>query len=154
MTKVRCFIWRAVLNGIPTACALQKRGINFNTINCSYCDLEREDTDHVLINCSMTAKVWYGIPQPQFGNLSDMVKFCSTWGQCLNKRKNLISICYGIAWLIWKARCDFIFNKIRISPNQLAGNIQSMVFTWIKHRIAVTPPNQTAETSEGSCDLN
>ncbi|CAH1425832.1 unnamed protein product [Lactuca virosa] len=102
-TKVRCFIWRAVLNGIPTACALQKRGINFNIVMCSYCDLEREDTDHVLIKCSMAAKVWeeifrwYGISQPQFGNISDMVEFCSKWGSCLKKRRNLISICYGTA---------------------------------------------------------
>ncbi|CAI9295050.1 unnamed protein product [Lactuca saligna] len=69
-TKVRCFIWRAVLNGIPTACALQKRGINFNSVMCSYCDLEREDTDHALIKCPMAAKVWeemlrwFGIPHP------------------------------------------------------------------------------------------
>ncbi|CAI9268429.1 unnamed protein product [Lactuca saligna] len=139
-TKVRCFVWRAVLNGIPTACALQKRGINFNSVMCSYCDLEREDTDHALIKCPMAAKVWeemlrwFGIPHPQFGNISDVVRFCSTWGRCLKKRRDLISICYGTAWLIWRARCNFIFNKIQVSPNQLAGNIQSMVFSWIKHR--------------------
>lgn len=77
--------------------------------------------------------VWH-FSTPIWEYICDMVEFCSTWGRCLKKRRNLISICYVTAWLIWRARCNFVFNKTRISPNQLAGNIQSMVFSWIKHR--------------------
>lgn len=55
--KVLCFIWRANLKGILTACALQKRGIIIIAINYSYCELEVEDPDHILINCSMARKV-------------------------------------------------------------------------------------------------
>ncbi|KAL4577889.1 hypothetical protein LXL04_014004 [Taraxacum kok-saghyz] len=36
--------------------------------------------------------------------------------------------------LIWKARCDRVFKRNRISPTIVADNVKSIVFTWLKHR--------------------
>lgn len=128
-------MWRETLNGIPTACALQKRGINLSSVICKCCEMEEEDNNHVLIKCPTAATLWEGIfrwcgiPQPTFGNIGDLVKFCSQWGRCSKRRKPLISICSGAAWLIWKARCDLIFKENRITPIKVVDNVIDMMFT-------------------------
>ncbi|CAI9281688.1 unnamed protein product [Lactuca saligna] len=49
--KVTCFIWRANLDRIPTACALLKRGIQLESPLCTYCGNEEEDASHVILRC-------------------------------------------------------------------------------------------------------
>nr|KAJ0203968.1 hypothetical protein LSAT_V11C500292530 [Lactuca sativa] len=138
--KVNCFIWRAKLDRLPTARALTRRGIQLMSALCPYCELEEEDTAHALFRCPLASKVWEyvghwcNIPHLQFQNAEEMVKYVTQWGTCSKQRKTLTSICYGTAWSIWKARCDWIFKKQRTSPPRLADSVKSIVFTWIKHR--------------------
>ncbi|KAL4555433.1 hypothetical protein LXL04_038052 [Taraxacum kok-saghyz] len=104
------------------------------------CEQEEEDTSHILLRCPMAVKVrewvfrWCGITQPHMHNIGDLIKFCSKWGTCIKRRKGFISICYGVAWLTWKARCDWVFKKIRIFPTKVADNIKGVVYNWIKHK--------------------
>ncbi|CAI9303946.1 unnamed protein product [Lactuca saligna] len=51
--KVTCFIWRANLDRIPTACALLKRGIQLDSPICTYYRTAEEDISHVLLRCPM-----------------------------------------------------------------------------------------------------
>lgn len=114
--KINCFMWRAKLDRIPTACALMKRGIQITSDICTYCESDMEDTTHVLFRCPVASKVWEWIflwckiPHIHFGNVAELVKFVAQWGTCL-KKMTLTSICYGTTWIIWKARCDRIFKK-------------------------------------------
>ncbi|CAI9283628.1 unnamed protein product [Lactuca saligna] len=56
--NVNCFLLRAKLDRLPTARALTRRGIQFMSVLCPYCELEEEDTTHVLFRCPMASKVW------------------------------------------------------------------------------------------------
>ncbi|XP_023763157.1 uncharacterized protein LOC111911634 [Lactuca sativa] len=138
--KVNCFMWRAYLDRIPTACAFIKRGIQVTSPTCTFCEDKDEDVAHVLLQCPMVAKVWEwvfqwcGIPGYQFCNMHDLVKFTTQWGSCPKKRRCLVNICYGTIWHIWKARCDWIFKKIRPSPAKVVDLIKSNVFIWSKYR--------------------
>nr|KAJ0215457.1 hypothetical protein LSAT_V11C300123840 [Lactuca sativa] len=99
--KVTCFMWRANLEKIPTACALLKRGIQLTSPICSYCENAEEDAYHVLFRCPMAAKVWEWVlswcdlPNVHFESIEELLKFTAHWGTCEKKRRNLISICYG-----------------------------------------------------------
>ncbi|XP_052622021.1 uncharacterized protein LOC128127534 [Lactuca sativa] len=138
--KVSCFMWRAVLDRLPTATTLIRRGIQLPSPTCTWCGLEPEDTDHVILRCPKAMMVWEWIirwceiPDLHFTHTKDLVEFTSKWGTCHKKRRTLIAICYGTAWLLWKARCDWIFKKTRSSPAVVADMIKSTVFTWVKHR--------------------
>lgn len=129
-----------IVECISTKCTLQKRGIIIDSTLCGYCNTIDEDINNVLIQCPMAVEVWdwvfrwCDIDKPQFNNIGDMVAFCTQWGKCLKRRKNFISICYGATWLIWKAICDWVFKKSRLSPTKMVDNVKSLVFTWIKHR--------------------
>nr|KAJ0224599.1 hypothetical protein LSAT_V11C100034420 [Lactuca sativa] len=90
--KVNYFIWRAKLYRLPTARALTRRGIQIMSVLCPYCELEEEDTAHVLFRCPMASKVWEyvchwcNIPYLQFQNAEEMVKYVAQWGTCSKKR--------------------------------------------------------------------
>ena len=138
--KVTCMVWRANLGRLPTACELIKRGVTIATPICSYCGNEDEDVTHVLWRCSMAKTVWLwvfkwcDIPIPDVHDVSEILSFVETWSNDPNRKRNLLCICYGTLWMIWKVRCDWIFKKARISPTKVADNIKAIVYTWVKYR--------------------
>ncbi|GLT47656.1 hypothetical protein SLA2020_213350 [Shorea laevis] len=53
-TKINCFGWRLLLNGLPTKSGLLKRGIQLEeakTVFC-ICKNELEDENHLFVQCS------------------------------------------------------------------------------------------------------
>ncbi|KAL4589627.1 hypothetical protein LXL04_002535 [Taraxacum kok-saghyz] len=138
--KVVCMVWRANLGRLPTASALITRGIPIESPICSLCSNEEEDALHTLWRCSSAQTTWYWIFQwcdisiPVVNEIGDLIQFINAWGNNKNRRRTLVSICYGTLWMIWKARCDWVFKKRRISPTKVADNIKSTVYTWLKYR--------------------
>ncbi|KAL4564433.1 hypothetical protein LXL04_028497 [Taraxacum kok-saghyz] len=130
----------ANLGRLSTVDALLKRGIPVESRICSHCAVEDEDVIHVLWQCSFAKTVWYWIfkwcevPIPAIDEVADLIRFLNTRGHNQMRRKTLISICYGTLWMIWNARCDWVFKKRRISPSKVADNIKSVVYTWLKYR--------------------
>ncbi|KAL4590329.1 hypothetical protein LXL04_003257 [Taraxacum kok-saghyz] len=63
--KVSCFIWRANMGRIPTACDLMKRGVPVNSPICSFCSGDDEGTLHTLWSCPFATTVWEWILKSQ-----------------------------------------------------------------------------------------
>nr|KAJ0204439.1 hypothetical protein LSAT_V11C500287950 [Lactuca sativa] len=65
--KVLCFTWRAGQGRIPSATALQHRGMNIDSTHCSSCIGGVECVDHILIGCLYASYIrekifeWCGI---------------------------------------------------------------------------------------------
>ena len=55
-SKIRIFVWRACMNGLPTRLNLSKRWVNISLI-CPICDQELETTTHALIQCELAKQV-------------------------------------------------------------------------------------------------
>ncbi|KAL4576975.1 hypothetical protein LXL04_013076 [Taraxacum kok-saghyz] len=138
--KVLCFVWRVNRGRIPTATELLKRGIAIDSPICTYCSLEDEDTLHVLWGCQLAKTVWEwvlkwcDIPFPAIQEIGELLKYVDNQRNREIKKRDLVAICYGTLWLIWKSRCDWIFKKIRVSPTKVADKVKSTVYTWVKHR--------------------
>ncbi|KAL4579804.1 hypothetical protein LXL04_015970 [Taraxacum kok-saghyz] len=77
---------------------------------------------------------WCGIPMPNISILCDLLEHIHNQGDNKRRRRDLIAICYGTLWIIWKAKCERIFKKTRISPTKAVDNVKSKVYTWVKHR--------------------
>lgn len=56
--KVNIFLWRAVRPLIPARANLQDRRLNLETILCPLCSSAPETTDHILVSCSVSTKIW------------------------------------------------------------------------------------------------
>ena len=107
---------------------------------CSYCGGVEETTDHLLCGCRAACTLtdlvfrWYGIQHSNFSYTSEVLEFVYNWGSCLNRRRMLIGICYGMLWCIWRARNDRVFNNIKTFPERVVDIIKSIVYLWFKHR--------------------
>ncbi|KAL7614622.1 hypothetical protein Lser_V15G08580 [Lactuca serriola] len=104
--KVRCFVWRATLNGIPVAENLASRSIPIVNLGCPMCNSESESVDHLLVNCDYAREVqqwifkWCGIGDKVFTGVGDFIDFAATWGNYPKKKDILISIFYCLIWKI------------------------------------------------------
>lgn len=138
--KIRCFIWRALLDRIPVATNLVIRGIKLQSDTCSLCNTEKESRDHLLINCSVAIEArvsilnWCGITATWFNNVTDFVNFAANWGSCPKKKERLSAIVYGLLWFIWVARNNMAFNHIRATPAKIVDEVISQTHTWFKYR--------------------
>ncbi|KAK1412847.1 hypothetical protein QVD17_34393 [Tagetes erecta] len=61
--KVRGFAWKVRLNRIPSKKALQDRGVNMFSQECSMCFGSIETADHALNRCSFATVVWNCVRQ-------------------------------------------------------------------------------------------
>ena len=117
-----------------------KRGIQIDSPICSFCNNAEEDVMHVLWNCPFAVTVWEwvlkwcGLQKPTANSISDVLKAMDQVDGSAKKRKDMTAICYDTMWMIWKARCDWIFKKRRHSPTKVADEVKSIVYTWLKHR--------------------
>lgn len=56
--KVAQFLWRVCKNCFPTAAALSVKQV-VQTVQCPWCQYERETDNHVLFTCDFAKTVWY-----------------------------------------------------------------------------------------------
>lgn len=58
--RVAAFSWKALLDRIPTASNLQKRGVNFTSLNPNYsfCNSALDETAHTLLHCPLSYGMW------------------------------------------------------------------------------------------------
>ncbi|XP_023771129.1 uncharacterized protein LOC111919768 [Lactuca sativa] len=114
--KVSCFIWRARMDRIPTAVALDQRGVQVHSTQCSACISGMESMDHMLLKCPFVVDLWNriwewcGITPIIFSSIKEMLTYIAMTGQCPKRRTTLLSIISGALWGIWRARNDRIFN--------------------------------------------
>ncbi|KAJ9559084.1 hypothetical protein OSB04_013698 [Centaurea solstitialis] len=126
--KIICFVWRAYMDRIPSAMALARRGIHVGSNSCVLCNAGSDEADHFLINCPFTAVTmkwifnWCGVQIQPFTRLANSSTLLPP-GATVLRREFFIAMCYGLLWCTWKARNDVVFNKVHISPFNLADNI-------------------------------
>ncbi|KAJ9555276.1 hypothetical protein OSB04_009890 [Centaurea solstitialis] len=56
--KVNCFVWRLLLNRIPTRSNLRSRGISLSLDACPLCLVEEETVEHLFHSCTVVSDVW------------------------------------------------------------------------------------------------
>ncbi|XP_076893436.1 uncharacterized protein LOC143545418 [Bidens hawaiensis] len=138
--KVNAFIWRAVVNKIPTMESLTKRGIQIPDAMCKRCGSSNEDIDHLFFGCSMSRRVWAGIHQwtglkvDECNSLNQVVSFPFAMSIDGKSRNVVYAIILSTCCWIWKARNAKVFRSENIGAEKILDNIKISSFTWLKHR--------------------
>ena len=60
-SKIKHFLWRALINSLPTKMKLKKRGVQIWEV-CDRCIADKEDTNHILWLCPSARVVWESSP--------------------------------------------------------------------------------------------
>ncbi|GKV43679.1 hypothetical protein SLEP1_g50940 [Rubroshorea leprosula] len=119
LTKVSCFGWRLLLNGLPTKSNLQKRGILIEEEEsiCNICRRNVEDENHLFVQCYkiqelwMRCYKWWGISI----SLPNSISFlCEAHSQGIKKLVTTdvwFFIFLVVTWSIWYTRNKIIHNS-------------------------------------------
>ncbi|KAM0052219.1 putative RNA-directed DNA polymerase [Helianthus debilis subsp. tardiflorus] len=139
-SKVNIFLWRAMLERIPTKNALIKRNIQVGSDQCGLCGEEPESVDHIFTACRVSHSVWSGfcrwVRLPMFFafSLADILDLSKN----VNGDKAYKDIVRGLVsvtcWCIWKARNAKIFSDGKGSSEEIIGEAKVLSFLWLKNR--------------------
>ena len=135
-SKVMAFVWKALLDRIPTRVNLVIRSCLPPDIgnNCLWCADVPETTNRLFLHCDLARNVWlnlmtwldlsFVIPPNLFIHWE-----CWSGGPFHKKVRNgLRMIWEARIWVIWKVRNDRIFNNVIARWDELVEEVK--VLSW------------------------
>ncbi|KAJ0520598.1 putative RNA-directed DNA polymerase [Helianthus annuus] len=138
--KVNIFVWRAEMDRIATASALERRNIQVPKKNCVFCDHTLETAEHLFSGCIFATGIWMaiaswcGIPNIFAFSVRDIVAMHLSVGLKGVKKIAFQGIMFISLWSIWKARNDRIFSDKKLKVMEVVAEIKSLSFLWFRCR--------------------
>ena len=132
--KVNIFMWRLMLDKIPTRVELERKNIVLTSNLCPLCGLEEEKIDHLFIRCDVAARTWEAlfkwldIQVANFRDPSELIFMIDTVKISTPKKQNILAVVYTAFWFLWKYRNDLVHDSEKITKSVIVGSIQEFVF--------------------------
>ncbi|XP_039135862.1 uncharacterized protein LOC120273306 [Dioscorea cayenensis subsp. rotundata] len=128
--RVKTFIWKLAHGKLPTGALLYHLNIG-PFCPCPLCGLCEETSDHLLWKCGKVVHCWMDL----FSKLnlnSDLLNSLSTgvwldefiFGRVSSSRVQ--ALIATVAWLIWKQRCNLIFNNCVFDASSIVPRAWSL----------------------------
>jgi len=141
--KVELMVWLALLGRLNTKDMLAKKKIIPQECNlCTFCSLNDETCDHLLVQCSVVWKVWCNIgqglglrqmqQQPTFRQLYEwwLDKANSIQNRC--RKKMLLVSFFTVTWSIWNKRNLMVFQNQEFEHHTFCHTVRWKVALWLK----------------------
>lgn len=118
---------------------------------CSQCKSEQESINHVLFKCPFAITIWRlsNSPALQNSHFSDDVEDNVQCVLNLSQHSGISDLHkllpMWLLWRIWKARNNFVFNKIRESPSKIVLKAKAETNNWL--HIKSTRNNKASQAS-------
>ena len=139
-SKVNCFVWRLLLNRIPTRSNLCARGIALPSELCPVCGVVEESVDHLFYSCPLVKEIWKWMASwcnIELGHYASLELAITGFLECGKSKKQstfLEAATDSMLWSIWKARNNMVFNNQRFLVSAAVIEIQANLYTWVKYR--------------------
>ena len=141
--KLRFFLWLSMHNGLPTRALLyRRRSAPFPV--CHICLCQDESLEHLFFRCPWVWPIWFGsalnfkvdrVGLFSWGSWCQEV-FFSNYGYSSNWQW-VQSYSAFISWYIWKARCDFVFNKVPLNPAKVLFRLSTALDSFLVAKSSV-----------------
>ncbi|KAM6568466.1 hypothetical protein CsatB_016451 [Cannabis sativa] len=127
--KVLHFGWRAITGCLPTKVQLQTKHVVV-PLSCPFCNAERETISHVLIECHFARSCWN---RSAINSSSSAVSDFRGWFIMVTAARNSSSAAevLMIAWQIWSARNDILWNQKTVSAASVVLSARSNLNQWL-----------------------
>ncbi|KAL6184476.1 hypothetical protein ACLB2K_045877 [Fragaria x ananassa] len=121
LPKVKLFFWQVIGGVGPNFSNLYKRKLTSSPM-CPLCGLEDETFEHLLLLCSWVSLIWFGSPM---GLRIDKQQVTTVESWFINSYSSIVgtkqkefflTMSSMICWMIWKARCNYLYKGIPVSP--------------------------------------
>ncbi|XP_004301440.1 PREDICTED: putative ribonuclease H protein At1g65750-like [Fragaria vesca subsp. vesca] len=121
LPKVKLFFWQ-VMGGVgPNFSNLYKRKLTSSPM-CPLCGLEDETFEHLLLLCSWVSPIWFGSPMGLRIDKQQITMvdswFINSYSSIVGTKQKefFLTMSSMICWMIWKARCNYLYKGIPVSP--------------------------------------
>ncbi|XP_026396914.1 uncharacterized protein LOC113291615 [Papaver somniferum] len=138
--RVKLFIWKCIreINQTRDKLALYNAE---QELQCGCCGAESETIEHLLLECRHARVVWRGVNiniDAVRSNCTSVSEWCTSWFSPDSSSDEiwLYTLMIG-AWIIWKERCDAIFQGVSLNPLNSVHKINYHLHSHLKsHNIA------------------
>nr|GEW47461.1 putative ribonuclease H-like domain-containing protein [Tanacetum cinerariifolium] len=116
-TKVNIFIWRMLLNKLPTRMNLMTRGITVQSNQCGICDTGVEMVNHLMLHCDLARDVWalvgrwWTLDFPSVLTIRELMSWVDDTRLHILAKKVLHVVVRTTAWSIWNFRNQNVFQN-------------------------------------------
>ncbi|KAF6137356.1 hypothetical protein GIB67_036393 [Kingdonia uniflora] len=132
--RAQLFAWKCLRNMIPCRANIGER-LGLADISCPLCSAPVETLYHIFLECSFTRVVWFvttygGLLHGLF-HLSLLVWIemwlspPPTWPI---DRATWTWVVFSMYWMIWKARCAWVFQNTRPDPSKISRTINKWLY--------------------------
>ncbi|PWA36133.1 peptide chain release factor APG3, chloroplastic [Artemisia annua] len=160
--KLNVFLWRMLLDRLPTRSNLYNRGIDIACVLCPNCGAAIENRNHLFFGCSMSVDLarligrWWNIHIPIFGDPSSW----ETWFDGLNHsslQKGILEATFiSMWWHIWKFRNSSLFSSKKPRKEMIFDDIEPYLLkklesaekTWKELSVKLADPDVVSNPSE------
>lgn len=138
-SKASAFVWKALLDRIPTRRNFEIRHCLLPDIgsSCVWCLC----TSHIFLHCNMARRIWMNLMgwlDLNFIMPPNLVIHWECWSSgVMNKkiRKGLRMIWQAAIWVIWKVRNECIFNDVVTRWDEVVEDIKLLSWKWALARL-------------------
>ncbi|KAL4568398.1 hypothetical protein LXL04_024009 [Taraxacum kok-saghyz] len=138
--KVNVFLWRLLLNRLPTRWNLNARGVPLDNIMCAVCAAVPDQVSHLFFGCSIAMDLWEKVRRwcqihiPIFSTLEEVWDWIDVH-QGFSNHKVVLEVLIGsLLWIIWTYRNATIFGDGSYRRDMLFDNLTKFSFNWYTSR--------------------
>ena len=138
--KVNIFLWRLLLNKLPSRVNLDRRGIDVPSILCPICHEDVETANHIFFTCEMASTLWsmlakwWEVDIPLCANMEDWIVWLDSSHFSKKVRVFLEGVGGVLLWCIWSFRNGLVFSTSSPKKSLLWDRVVSQSFLWISSR--------------------
>ncbi|GKE62814.1 RNA-directed DNA polymerase, eukaryota, reverse transcriptase zinc-binding domain protein, partial [Tanacetum coccineum] len=115
--KVNIFLWKLLLNKLPSRINLDRKGIDIPSILCPNCQEDVETVNHIFFTCEMASTLWsmlanwWEVDIPLCANMEDWISWLETSHFSKKVRVILDGVGGVLLWHIWNYRNGLVFSN-------------------------------------------
>jgi hypothetical protein len=137
-SKVSEFLWKLLLDRIPTKVNLRRRRVIPADGNqaCVFCDNNSESSLHLLLYCDFAITVWRDVfdwlgLRLQFPhNFTSLFNFALGVPGCKQTKRALVMIWGAVLWSLWQHRNQIAFDNVRPAAEAVIDKIKMYSWRW------------------------
>lgn len=142
--KINIFAWLAFNDRLPVLVNLDNRGLDVDSVLCSFCSDAPEDANHLLIRCPRVLTIWrkvfswWKIDFPSDLSLSFLASSVPCFPLNKHSAKVFQGVCLIALWCIWYWRNRLVHEvaekRALILSEDCFPKVQSLSLLWIASR--------------------
>ncbi|KAL9667760.1 hypothetical protein QQ045_002125 [Rhodiola kirilowii] len=145
--KVELLIWKIYSDSLPSKMMLYGRKIlkRDQNLKCDLCGIEQETTDHLLIHCQWSWKLWansltwWGGVWVMSETTRCLLESWHVGGETRAYNRMWKTLCYAVLWSIWDERNKRCFKEKRRSVGEIGELVKARVAWWSKYKSSKFP---------------